>query len=311
MRDGKLEVTIGESQAFGGIAKGSLGLASTKGGVAADLALCSSSTSIWKIASVQVFGAAQARRPRQSGASTSKDPGASVLAVDQHAQRHRELTAHGGALAGINVEQLLRRLERRPLSGNGDFRSGRTPFDQLALTLKIDAGPGLRRRHALDRSGGAACGGRPGFGADPRPRSQGRGNAGLERAANEFDLPFVVQGQWDDPIMLPDAQSLIRRSGAAAPLLESSRPAPPVRAVRAVIDKLLANPARPLPPHARRAEDPRLADRRRARHGRRRAARSRVSLASSEAAITATPTTAIMMLHTAFISGFTPSRTSE
>ncbi len=33
MRDGKLDVTIGESQAFGGVAKGSLGLASADGGV--------------------------------------------------------------------------------------------------------------------------------------------------------------------------------------------------------------------------------------------------------------------------------------
>ena len=61
--------------------------------------------------------------------------------------------------------------------------------------------------------------------------------------ANEFDLPFVVQGQWDDPIMLPDPQSLIRRSGAAAPLLEAIRTAPPAAAVRSVIDKLLAAPA--------------------------------------------------------------------
>ena len=33
MRDGKLDVTIGESQAFGGIAKGSFGLGSANGGV--------------------------------------------------------------------------------------------------------------------------------------------------------------------------------------------------------------------------------------------------------------------------------------
>ena len=34
-----------------------------------------------------------------------------------------------------------------------------------------------------------------------------------------FELPFVVQGPWDDPIILPDPQSLIRplgRGGAAA-----------------------------------------------------------------------------------------------
>jgi len=60
--------------------------------------------------------------------------------------------------------------------------------------------------------------------------------------ANEFDLPFVVQGQWDDPIMLPDPQSLIRRSGAAAPLLDAIKARNAGAAVRSVIDKLFAAP---------------------------------------------------------------------
>jgi AsmA protein len=60
--------------------------------------------------------------------------------------------------------------------------------------------------------------------------------------ANEFELPFVVQGQWDDPIMLPDPQSLIRRSGAAAPLLDAIRDRTAGSAVRSVIDKILAAP---------------------------------------------------------------------
>jgi AsmA protein len=34
-----------------------------------------------------------------------------------------------------------------------------------------------------------------------------------------FELPFMVQGPWDDPIMLPDTQALLSRSPAAAPLL--------------------------------------------------------------------------------------------
>ena len=41
--------------------------------------------------------------------------------------------------------------------------------------------------------------------------------------APPFELPFIVQGSWDDPIMLPDAEALIRRSGAAAPLLDAVR----------------------------------------------------------------------------------------
>ena len=43
------------------------------------------------------------------------------------------LTGHDGAINGFNVEQLLKRLERRPLSGGGNFRNGKTPFDKLNM----------------------------------------------------------------------------------------------------------------------------------------------------------------------------------
>ena len=59
---------------------------------------------------------------------------------------------------------------------------------------------------------------------------------------NEFELPFVVQGRWDDPIMLPDPQSLIRHSGAAAPLLDAVKGRTAGDAVRSVIDQLMAAP---------------------------------------------------------------------
>jgi len=55
---------------------------------------------------------------------------------------------------------------------------------------------------------------------------------------NGFELPFVVQGPWDDPIMLPDAESLIRRSGAAAPLLDAVRDRKTRDAVRSAIERL-------------------------------------------------------------------------
>jgi AsmA protein len=60
---------------------------------------------------------------------------------------------------------------------------------------------------------------------------------------NQFELPFVVQGRWEDPIMLPDPQSLIRHSGAAAPLLDAVKGHTAGEAVRSVIDQLLANPS--------------------------------------------------------------------
>jgi AsmA protein len=240
MRDGKINITIGESQAFGGLAKGNLGLANAAGGVAV--------TSHMQFADVdldnclgQVFGL---HRIEGRGTLTVNLDGAgdSVLAVTHALNGTASLNAGSGALTGINIEQLLRRLERRPLSGSGDFRSGRTPFDQLAINLKVNqgvvsiddmriVGPSVR----LAVSGQASV---------PTRDLDLKGVATLvsSTTTDEFVLPFVVQGPWDDPLMLPDAQSLIRRSGAAAPLLGAGRPYNAGDAVRSVIDQLMAAP---------------------------------------------------------------------
>ena len=71
---------------------------------------------------------------------TLEGAGESVLALTRTLNGQASLTAVNGALAGLNVEQLLRRLERRPLSGSGDFRGGRTPFDKLTVAIKIAQG---------------------------------------------------------------------------------------------------------------------------------------------------------------------------
>jgi AsmA protein len=249
MRNGKLDVTIGESQAFGGIAKGSLGLANAHRGVAVtshvqfvdvDLESCLG----------QVFGIHKLEG-RGNLALNIEGSGSSVLAVTNTLSGTASLTAHDGALAGINVEQLLRRLERRPLSGNGDFRSGRTPFDKFALSFKIEQGQvSVDDMHVDGPAVRLAVAGQVSV---PNRDLDLKGVATLisSATANEFDLPFVVQGQWDDPVMLPDAQSLIRRSGAAAPLLDAIKARNAGAAVRSVIDKLMAAPAvsnAPVPP---------------------------------------------------------------
>jgi len=51
-----------------------------------------------------------------------------------------------------------------------------------------------------------------------------------------------VQGSWDDPIMLPDPEALLRRSGAAAPLLDAIREQRARDRVRAAIERLTGAP---------------------------------------------------------------------
>ena len=169
--------------------------------------------------------------------------GNSVLAVTHSLNGTASLNAQDGALAGINVEQLLRRLEKRPLSGNGDFRSGRTPFDHLALSLKVEQG--MVSVDDLHIDGPAVRLAVAGQASVPTRDLDLKGVATLVSSAtgNEFELPFVVQGPWDDPIMMPDPQSLIRHSGAAAPLLDAVKGHSAGDAVRSVIDQLFAAPS--------------------------------------------------------------------
>src|SRR5207253_2956731 len=148
------------------------------------------------------------------------------------------------ALTGFNVEQLRRRLEQRPLAGCGDFRSGRTPYEKLTVTIKIAQGMATVEDVRME---GAAV--RLALAGSASIRSRDfdlKGTASLLAAVaaagtperpSTFDLPFVLQGPSDDPILLPDTQSLIRRSGSAGPLLDAVRDRRARDAVRAAIER--------------------------------------------------------------------------
>jgi AsmA protein len=166
--------------------------------------------------------------------------GDSVMALTRTLAGSANLTARQGAIAGFNVEQLLKRLEQRPLSTGGDFRRGRTPYDRLDATLKITQG--MASIEEMRVEGGAVRLALGGSASIPMRDLDLKGTAALVSAAADvapvFELPFVVQGPWDDPILLPDAQSLIRRSGAAAPLLEAVRDRKTRDSIRSVVDQL-------------------------------------------------------------------------
>ena len=249
MRAGRLNVTIGEAQAFGGAIKGSLGVASANGGAEVSSHLQFADVDLDNCLG-QVFGLHKIEG-RGNLALNIDGSGASVLALTSNLNGTASLTGINGAIAGLNVEQLLRRLERRPLSGSGDFRSGRTPFDQLTVMLKIVQGTvSVDDMHVSGPAVKLAVGGQASV---PTRELDLKGTATLvsSATANEFELPFVVQGRWDDPIMLPDPQSLIRRSGAAAPLLDAIKDRATSDAVRSAIERFTGGAPPAIPAQAK------------------------------------------------------------
>jgi AsmA protein len=222
LRGGKLNVTIGESQAFGGVLKGTLAASAADGGadfksqmqfVDVDLENC--------LNDLFQFRRLEGRGDMEINLDAS---GNSVMALTRSMNGSAKLVGRQGAMVGLNVEQLLRRLERRPLSGTGDFRNGRTPFEKLNVDIKIALGVATVENVNLE--GSKVRLGLGGQASIPARDFDLRGvaalaSSGAADAQPAFELPFVVQGQWEDPIILPDTQSLMQRSPLASPLLNA------------------------------------------------------------------------------------------
>ena len=238
LRGGHLVVTVGEAQAYGGVIKGSLAFAEVDQGVEVKSQLQFTDVDL-ETCLGQLFGL---RRLEGKGSMSLnvEGTGNSVMAVTRTLSGTATLTGTNGALAGLNVEQLLRRLERRPLSGGGEFRTGRTPYEKIAVALKITKGTVTVDDVAID--GAAVKLALAGTASIPERELDLKGTAALVAAprpgATPFELPFIVQGSWDDPIMLPDPEALIRRSGAAAPLFKAIQERKARDSVHSAIERL-------------------------------------------------------------------------
>ena len=238
LRNSHLVVTVGEAQAYGGVIKGSLVLANYQQGVDVKSQLQFTDVDLESCLG-QLFGL---RRLEGKGniSLSVEGTGDSVLGVTHTLNGTATLVGTDGALAGLNVEQLLRRLERRPLSGGGEFRSGRTPYDKITVALKIEQGTVTVEDVKIE--GAAVKLALAGSASIPERELDLKGTAALvsqsKPGAAAFELPFIVQGSWDDPIMLPDPEALIRRSGAAAPLLNAVRDQRARDSVRSAIERL-------------------------------------------------------------------------
>jgi AsmA protein len=236
LRGGRFTVAVGESQAFGGVVKGTFGLAKSPAGADFKAQLQFANVDLDQCLG-DMFGIRRLEGKGNLGFAIDSS-GSSVYELTKALNGTAELTSRKGAIAGFNVEQLLRRIERRPLSGGSEFRTGKTPYEALTVNLKIV--DGVAQVEEVRMEGPSVGLELTGSASIPARELDLRGTASLlsvAAAAPAFELPFMVQGPWDDPIILPDPQSRMQRSGAAAPILDAvQKNSPP--AVRSMIERL-------------------------------------------------------------------------
>jgi AsmA protein len=236
LRGGTLALSVGEAQMYGGIVRGSFGIAHSD--AVADVKAQFQFTDVdLQATASDLFGISKLTG-RGNLTMALEASGSSPFGLAQSLDGTATLTGHDGAISGFNVEQLLKRLERRPLSGGGNFRSGNTPFSTLNMTVKFNDGTATAQDIRIE--GPTARLSLTGTASVPSREYDLKGVASLTSASNAaggFDLPFVIQGPWDDPLIFPDPESLIRRSPGAAPLLDAVKDRKTRDAVRSVLER--------------------------------------------------------------------------
>jgi len=259
LRGGALALSVGEAQMYGGIAKGSFGIA--RSDAVADVKAQFSFTDVdLQSCASELFGVSKLSGRGNLNVSLMAS-GSSPFGLAQSLDGTASLIGHDGAIGGFNVEQLLKRLERRPLSGGGNFRSGSTPYDNLTIAVKFSEG--IATAEDIRVEGPAARITLSGTASVPAREYDLKGTASLTSAPNAapgFDLPFVVQGPWDDPLIFPDPESLIRRSPASAPLLDAVKDRKTRDAVRSVLERFTGGALKAEPDAAAPASAPAAAE---------------------------------------------------
>ena len=249
LRGGALALSVAEAQMYGGIAKGSFGIARSDA-IADVKAEFQFSDVDLQACAAELFGVNKLSGRGNINVSLTAS-GSSPFGLAQSLGGTATLNGHDGAIAGFDAEQLLKRLERRPLSGGGNFRSGSTPYNTLTLAVNFADGTATVKDIRLE--GPATRLTLTGTASVPNREYDLKGVASLVTAANAapgFALPFVVQGPWDDPLIFPDAESLIRRSPASAPLLDAIKDKKSRDAVQSVLDRLTGGGRKPASPDA-------------------------------------------------------------
>jgi len=231
VRPGRVEVSVSRAGLNEGTLKGRLAL--TRAGDVLDLKAQGAVDRVELGRLLASVGQTRWIAGQATGQFHIEGSGVSPYDIVRQASGRTSLTVRYGELLGIGLNDVLKRIEKRPLAALMEWRGGRTPFDVAQLNLTIGGGIGEVSDGSL---------------AAPAMRSSLQGQisfvdgavalrATVEPTPNPSpsrSIVFDLTGWLGDVAVMPEAKALIERSGAAKPLFEerlSPAPQPPAAPV--------------------------------------------------------------------------------
>ncbi len=231
LNNGRLDVAIGQAKIYGGQIKGRMtvnpgahGLELRANGAFADVDADAMTKETFRV--FRISGTT-------SGQFELAGQGETMAALVRSLDGTMETRLRNGDLHGIDLERALRSLERRPLSILTEARNGRTGFETAVFSARLTNGTidltqalisGLGVQVAM--TGTATTADRK-LNFRAIARQSGPGTSVRE---NGPQLMLDIRGPWDEPQIIFDKESLMRRSDAAAPLLRALEKIPALSA---------------------------------------------------------------------------------
>lgn len=223
VRQGEIEASIGRAGFLDGTLKGRLSLATVNGltefrsqGTFAGVEIAPFLSSI---------GQPRWITGRAKGQFAFEGKGLNPVEVVRKAQGNSSVTVTDGELIGLSLDDALQRVEKHPLLASLNWKGGRTSFQETQAQILMKDGVGQVSDATLTS-------------ADLLVRLQGKVlmvdrtldlKAEVSAAGAPEDAPtkigFDIGGGWDNVSVMPNARSLIERSGAAKPLFPKRVPA--------------------------------------------------------------------------------------
>lgn len=215
-KDRALDMTLGGSKLFQGSAKGKVSIKPDNDGYR--VALHGSFENIDLAQATLALMDMRKIEGTTEGKFDFESRGATAESVMKALSGSADVSITNGTLNGVNLANILKRIETRPLSAIRDMKGGKTDFDRVNMSATISTGTAtLDKAEMLFPPNGMTMTGQINIG-ERRLTLEGLATGpDPENGTAPAILPYAVTGSFDDPLLTPDVGRILKRQGTTTP----------------------------------------------------------------------------------------------